>query len=33
MEAKTLRARARANLAGNWGLSIAVAAVAALLAV
>ena len=31
MEASTLRARARANLAGNWGLSIGVAAVAALL--
>lgn len=31
MEAKTLRARARANLAGNWGVSIGVAAVAALL--
>ena len=31
MEAKTLRARARANLSGNWGLSIGVALVAALL--
>lgn len=31
MEAKTLRARARANLAGNWGVSIAIAVVAALL--
>lgn len=31
MEAKTLRARARANLAGNWGVSIGVAAVAVLL--
>lgn len=31
MEAKDLRARARANLQGNWGLSIGVAAVAALL--
>lgn len=31
MEAKTLRARARANLAGNWGVSIAVAVVASLL--
>ena len=31
MESKTLRARARANLAGTWGVSIAVAAVAALL--
>ena len=31
MEAKTLRARARANLTGNWGISIAVAVVAALL--
>ena len=31
MEAKTLRARARANLTGNWGVSIAVAVVAALL--
>lgn len=31
MEAKTLRARARANLAGNWGVSIAIAAAAALL--
>lgn len=31
MEASTLRARARANLAGNWGLSIGVAAVAVLL--
>lgn len=31
MEAKELRARARANLQGNWGLSIGVAAVAALL--
>jgi len=31
MEAKTLRARARANLAGNWGVSIAIAVVASLL--
>ena len=31
MEAKTIRARARANLAGNWGLSVAVAAVASVL--
>ena len=31
MEAKTLRARARAGLAGNWGISIAVAVVASLL--
>ena len=31
MEAKTLRARASANLTGNWGISIAVAVVAALL--
>lgn len=31
MEAKELRARARANLQGNWGLSIGVAAVAVLL--
>lgn len=31
MEAKDLRARARANLQGNWPLSIGVAAVAALL--
>ncbi len=31
MEAKTMRARARANLAGNWGLSIGVAVVASLL--
>ena len=31
MEAKTLRARARANLTGDWGVSIAVAVVAALL--
>ena len=31
MEAKTLRTRARANLAGSWGVSIAVAVVAALL--
>lgn len=31
MEAKTIRARARDNLAGNWGISIAVALVAALL--
>ena len=31
MEAKTLRARARANLAGNWGISVAVAMVAFLL--
>ena len=31
MEAKTIRARARANLAGNWGVSIAIAVVAALL--
>lgn len=31
MEASTLRARARANLAGNWGVSIGVAAVAVLL--
>lgn len=31
MEAKTLRARARANLAGNWGLSIGIAAIAVLL--
>ena len=31
MEAKTMRARARANLAGCWGVSIAVAVVAALL--
>lgn len=31
MDTKLLRARARANLAGNWGVSIGVAAVAALL--
>ena len=31
IEAKTLRARARANLAGNWGISVAVAVVAVLL--
>ena len=31
MEAKNIRARARANLAGNWGVSIAVAVVAVLL--
>lgn len=31
MEARILRARARANLAGNWGVSIAVALVASLL--
>ena len=31
MEAKTIRARARANLAGTWGVSIAIAVVAALL--
>lgn len=31
MEAKTLRTRARANLAGNWSLSIGVAAIAILL--
>lgn len=31
MEAKTIRARARGNLAGNWGVSIAIAVVAALL--
>jgi len=31
MEARILRARARASLAGKWGLSIGVAAVAALL--
>ena len=31
MEAKTLRARARTAMTGNWGVSIAVAAVAALL--
>ena len=31
MEAKTLRARARTNLTGDWGVSIAVAVVAALL--
>lgn len=31
MEASTLRARARANLAGNWALSIAVAVVACML--
>lgn len=31
MEAKVLRARARANLAGNWGISIGIAALAALL--
>jgi len=31
MEAKTLRSRARASLAGNWGISTAVAAVAAVL--
>jgi len=31
MEASTLRARARAVLAGNWGVSIGVAALAALL--
>ena len=31
MEAKTIRARARANLAGNWGVSIAIAVVASLL--
>jgi len=31
MEAKTLRSRARTNLTGNWGVSIAVAVVASLL--
>ena len=31
MESSTLRARARANLADNWGLSIGIAALAALL--
>ncbi len=31
MEAKALRARARASLQGNWGISIGVAAIAALL--
>ena len=31
MEAKTIRSRARANLAGNWGVSIAIAVVASLL--
>lgn len=31
METKTIRARARANLSGNWGVSIAIAVVAALL--
>ena len=31
MDAKILRARARANLAGNWGVSVAVALVASLL--
>lgn len=31
MEAKNIRARARANLAGNWGVSIAVAVAAVLL--
>ena len=31
MDTKILRSRARANLAGNWGVSIAVAAVASLL--
>ncbi len=31
MEAKTLRARARANLTGSWGLSIGIAAIAVLL--
>ena len=31
MEAKILRSRARSNLAGNWGVSIAVAVVASLL--
>ena len=31
MEAKTIRARARAHLTGNWGVSIAVALVASLL--
>lgn len=31
MEAKTLRARARANLAGNWGISIGAALIAVLL--
>ena len=31
MEANTLRARARASLAGNWGVSIAVAVVASVL--
>ena len=31
MEAKTIRARARANLAGSWGVSIGIAVVAALL--
>lgn len=31
MEAKILRARARANLTGSWGISIAVAVVASLL--
>ena len=31
MEASTLRSRARANLAGSWGVSIAIAVVASLL--
>jgi len=31
MEAKTMRARAREDLAGNWGVSIAIAVVASLL--
>ena len=31
MEAKNIRSRARANLAGNWGVSIAIAVVASLL--
>lgn len=31
MESSTLRSRARANLAGNWGVSIGIAALAALL--
>lgn len=31
MDSKILRSRARANLAGNWGISIAVAVVASLL--
>ena len=31
MEAKTIRARARAHLSGNWGVSIAIALVASLM--